>query len=114
VLVGRRATINEPHLDNCSFQLKNCKWNCGWSGLEPSEHEDECVHAQIPCSKCEELVLKTELQVHQQECIPEKDECSLCGLLVLSVDWNNTMQFVPNQLCLVNNLNLGALGLERE
>jgi hypothetical protein len=78
---GERQHL-KSHLESCSFQLKKCKWNCGYIGLDIEIHQETCSKAEEFCSVCEEMVPVIDKE-HAEECNPEKQECPLCGHQVL-------------------------------
>jgi hypothetical protein len=79
---GERQNLRQ-HLENCEYQLKSCKWNCGWKGLDVIEHEESCSLAMVVCTECDQPILKSKYEKHVIECTPEKEECILCRMVVL-------------------------------
>ena len=74
----------KSHLEKCEFKKYHCKnKSCKAEGLfsEMKTHSALCKYRTIPCKKCRQEVIISEMKMHERKECPEIiTTCRLCGL----------------------------------
>jgi len=60
---------------------------------EIDEHKKICIFREIPCEKCEKIIIFNESKIHSNFCLKEKTPCpNLCGNLIVREDTQNHLE----------------------